>query len=101
MEYCHLRQEGRQYQMRGVATVMYSNQQWAAYAKEKFHGFEYPIGSRLIVRPEYDNSGQFGNRNSPQDITLPNQTDIKQLAETIAQATTLIQAAGLSPGVYF
>jgi len=36
------------------ATVVYNNQQSAAYAKEKIHGLEYPPGERLIVKAGLD-----------------------------------------------
>ncbi|GJQ87072.1 hypothetical protein Trydic_g6831 [Trypoxylus dichotomus] len=98
MDYCQLRTEGR-FPSRGVATVVYSHPQWASYAREKFHGFEYPPGSRLIVKPDFDGSRPFLDRSRTTDtsINLSQTPDIKQLAETIAQATSIIQAAGLSP----
>lgn len=99
MDYCQLRMEGR-FPTRAVATVVYSRPQWATYAREKFHGFEYPPGSRLIVKPDFDGSRPFSDRSRATDTTinLSQTPDIKQLAETIAQATSIIQAAGLSPG---
>lgn len=54
LDYCHLRLEGNPRVPKGVATVVYTNPQWAAYAKEKLHGFEYPPGNRLIVKPDPD-----------------------------------------------
>lgn len=83
--------------MRGMGTVVYNNPQWAAYALEKLHGFEYPPGYRLIVKPDLDNTrgGYGGSTSSLQQVKNP---DIRQLAETIAQATSIIKAAGLSPG---
>ncbi|KAK6166627.1 hypothetical protein SNE40_023275 [Patella caerulea] len=44
LEYCDLNE------VTGVAHVRYSNSQCAAYARDKLDGFEYPIGSRLMVR---------------------------------------------------
>lgn len=130
-------------QGRGIATVVYNNSQSATYACEKLHGFEYPPGQRLIVKP--DNRGsdmQRGGVNpggppAPMMGNMPNpmvpprnnpmpggppvgpmsahngnmaaaagamvrpgqnlQQDLAaQLAETIAQASSLIQAAGLA-----
>ncbi|KAJ8952485.1 hypothetical protein NQ318_003280 [Aromia moschata] len=78
---------------KGNREVIYNTPQWAAYAKDKLHGFEYPPGHRLIVRPEYDNlRPSFSSKDKPKP-------DILQIAETIAQASSLIQAAGLSPDV--
>ena len=37
---------------KSVGTVVFNNPQSATYAKEKLHGFEYPIGHRLIIKYE-------------------------------------------------
>jgi len=34
----------------GIAYARYTTPQCASYARDKLDGFEYPIGSRLIVR---------------------------------------------------
>lgn len=44
LEYCDLNEQT------GVAYARYQTSQCAAYAHDKLDGFEYPIGSRLIVR---------------------------------------------------
>jgi hypothetical protein len=44
---CYLFVQGK-----GQAIAVYNNPQAASYAKEKLHGFEYPPGQRLIVKPE-------------------------------------------------
>jgi hypothetical protein len=49
---CHLFIQGK-----GQAIAVYSGPQAAAYAKEKLHGFEYPPGQRLIVKPELNVHG--------------------------------------------
>lgn len=99
MDYCQLRYEGdRMRPTRAIAEVVYTNPQWASYAKEKLHGFEYPPGYRLIIRPEYENVRTPFSSKPMADKQKP---DILQIAETIAQASSLIQAAGLSPGNYF
>lgn len=96
LDYCHLRIEGRARSMRGIGTAVYNNPQWAAHALEKFHGFEYPPGYRLIVKPDLESiRGYSGSTSALSQVRNP---DIRQLAETIAQATNLIKAAGLSPG---
>lgn len=82
---------------RGQAVVVYSNPSAAAYAREKFHGFEYPPGHRMIVKPDLSSA-------PPKNAIKPGssggiasaRTDLAHLAETIAQATSLIQAAGLT-----
>ncbi|EFA04331.1 RNA-binding protein 45 isoform X1 [Tribolium castaneum] len=93
LDYCHLRLEGRPKPNKGVASVVYNSAQWAAYAKEKLHGFEYPPGNRIIVKPDHEE----GSRSTSSE--RQKHSDIFQIAETIAQASNLIQAAGLSPDV--
>lgn len=39
-------------QGKGQAVAVYNSPQAALYAKEKLHGFEYPPGQRLIVKPD-------------------------------------------------
>ncbi|KAK7793770.1 hypothetical protein R5R35_000965 [Gryllus longicercus] len=107
---------------KGHAVVVYNNPQAAAYAQEKLHGFEYPPGQRLIVKMDPSarndlplnmqsrggmNRDTFSGSTSPRlpgsssavptSRSLP--PDLASLAETIAQATSLIQAAGLAPGM--
>lgn len=100
MDYCHLKPDTR-YRMpyRGQAVVVYNNPSAAAYAREKFHGFEYPPGHRMIVKPDLT-SAPPKNMLKPSGSTVGNvanaKTDLAHLAETIAQATSLIQAAGLT-----
>lgn len=57
LDYCDLKAVGRggggpSHARRGQALVVYNNPQSAAYAKEKLHGFEYPPGTRMIVKFE-------------------------------------------------
>ena len=99
MDYCQGHLEGRPWPTRVVATVMYSNPEAAAYACEKLHGFEYPSGNRLIVKPDPDGPRSFGESsrsssslNGPDVVT---KKDILQLAETIAKAAGL-PAAGIN-----
>lgn len=96
MDYCQLRLEGDQRPTRSVAEVVYTNPQWAAYARDKLHGFEYPPGNRLIVKPESNGLPNVFNNKSI-DKHKP---DILQIAETIAQASSVLQAAGISPGAF-
>ncbi|KAG5880612.1 hypothetical protein JTB14_008741 [Gonioctena quinquepunctata] len=102
MDYCQVRYEGdRMRPSRAIAEVVYAEARWASYAKEKLHGFEYPPGYRLIIRSEFDHprSGGYGKRPSTSLSSTPSRPDILKIAETIAQASSLIQAAGLSPDV--
>lgn len=88
----------------GLVQVAYTSHLSAKYAKEKLHGFEYPPGSKLIVKPDYDNNRSYSGNLSPNDcasiannlkVGIPSgvQDSVVQLAETIAHATSLIQAA--------
>lgn len=97
MDYCHLKTDARYRMPRGHAVVVYSNPNAAAYAREKFHGFEYPPGHRMIVKA--DTSSTKSSTKSGPNSSVPVRTDLAHLAETIVQATSLIQAAGLTaPG---
>lgn len=119
LDYCQVNYEGRPRPTRAVAEVVYTSSQAAAYAKEKLHGFEYPIGHRLIVRPDhssranldvrssgFDSKQTFDSRNlidrpgfsNSSKIMDKTKPDILQIAETIAHASSIIQAAALSPG---
>ncbi|XP_066591507.1 RNA-binding protein 45 isoform X2 [Prorops nasuta] len=100
MDYCDLKTDVRYRMPRGQATVVYSNPSAAAYAREKFHGFEYPPGHRMIVKPDFSSAPQQKGGPNPGSSNLGGlantRTDLAHLAETIAQATSLIQAAGLT-----
>ncbi|KAF5288718.1 hypothetical protein FQA39_LY15290 [Lamprigera yunnana] len=104
MDHCQLRLEGRQRPLRSITSVVYSNPQAALYACEKLHGFEYPPGSRLIVKPDFEATRIFNDSlrpppSIPFNLSRTDSTtksDLRQLAATIAHATSLIQAAGLS-----
>lgn len=78
--------------MRAIGEVVYKSPQWAAHAREKLHGFEYPPGFRLIVKPLVDGISPSGGRELPEE-----RKNLLHIAETIAQASSLIQAAGLNP----
>lgn len=102
LDYCCLKTDVRYRMPRGQATVVYSHPNAAAYAREKFHGFEYPPGHRMIVKPDMIGlTSQKSTINKVQAATqnlssINARTDLAHLAETIAQATSLIQAAGLT-----
>ncbi|XP_055689591.1 RNA-binding protein 45 [Lutzomyia longipalpis] len=48
LDYCHI--TGEFNRNSNCAIVAYSNSNSASYAREKLHGFEYPMGERLIVK---------------------------------------------------
>ncbi|XP_073842484.1 RNA-binding protein 45-like [Musca autumnalis] len=47
LDYCQILKEG---DYNNEAIVVYHNPESAIYAKEKIHGFEYPVGERIIVK---------------------------------------------------
>ncbi|KAL1497511.1 hypothetical protein ABEB36_008459 [Hypothenemus hampei] len=91
LDYCQVRyQGGHMRPARAIGEVVYTSSQWAAHAKEKLHGFEYPPGFRLIVKPIVEGAVQCLNDSDKKKSLM-------HIAETIAQASSLIQAAGLNP----
>ena len=50
MELCDLKKNFQTGESKGIAFVVYNSVGSAVYAKEKLNGFEYPPGSKLIVR---------------------------------------------------
>jgi len=81
---------------RGYGTVIYNNPNSAAYAIEKLCGFDYPLGSRIMLKFDDSapsrgggNSGFAGANSTP---NLP--SDIKTLVNTIQHATQMLQQAG-------
>jgi len=108
----HLAGDPRNHRAFGLA--IYSSPAAANYARQKLHGFEYPPGERLIVKPQIT-----GNLESPRTFLPPQHhpthtpqqngvqshapqsyraSDLKSLADSIAQASNLIKAASLSDG---
>ena len=81
-----------------VFLVQFNNIQAAMYAKEKLHGFEYPLGSRLVVKHEVpvpDSQAVLGP--PPLPNSKPDAVEIAKLTETIATATALLKTAGYMP----
>ena len=65
MDYCDLKRDHNTHESRGIAYVMYKSMGSAIYAKEKLNGFEYPPGSRLVVKfAEENTSNQNGNKSN-------------------------------------
>lgn len=60
MEYCDLKRNHSTRDSRGIAYIMYKSIGSAIYAKEKLNGFEYPPGSKLVVKFAEDHPG--GNK---------------------------------------
>ncbi|XP_057652075.1 RNA-binding protein 45 [Diorhabda carinulata] len=105
LAYCQFRSSERN---RNIYEVVYTNYQWSKYALGKFNGFEYPPRNHLIVKSESNKktSGFLSNnaplKRSASPVGPPSSiatAEIMHLAETIAQASTLIEKAGFSPAL--
>jgi len=111
LQFCDLNQPDMNGE-RAYGTVVYDNPKSAAYAIEKLHGFDYPLGSRIMIK--FDESGPVrpyggggtgprgnGNFGSGSNVGAPpNQnmpSDIKNLVNTIQHATQMLQASGYAP----
>jgi len=106
LEFCELNQPDMSGE-RAYGTVVYDNPKSAAYAIEKLHGFDYPLGSRIMIK--FDDStpprpygggqrGSFGSGSSMGAAPTQNMpSDIKNLVNTIQHATQMLQASGYAP----
>jgi len=97
LDYCELKRTEAKKNI-SVGTAVYTNPRAAAYAKNKLHGFEYPPGERLVVKFEdCDQNFQYQQLSQPRQSTpRKSPSDLQFLAEKIAHATSLIQAANIT-----
>ena len=65
MEFCDLKRHHLTGESRGFAYVTYSSLQMAMYVREKLNGFEYPLGSKLVVKYAEDPPGMHYGPPSP------------------------------------
>ncbi|XP_076473012.1 RNA-binding protein 45-like isoform X2 [Babylonia areolata] len=84
MEYCDLNEST------GVAYARYATPQCAAYARDKLNGFEYPIGSQLMVQFADESAGQQNNPGCPGGRN-DEMSDLRQ------RAASLLEQAGINP----
>jgi len=83
---------------RGYGTVIYNNPNSAAYAIEKLCGFDYPLGSRIMIKfddsapPRGGGNSGFDGQGQGSTPNLP--SDIKTLVNTIQHATQMLKQAG-------
>jgi hypothetical protein len=81
---------------RAYGTVAYNTPKAAAYAMEKLHGFDYPLGSRIMIKFEEDAyGGRGGGGGYGVNSSMP--PDVKNLVSTIQHATQLLAASGYVP----
>ncbi len=57
MDFCDLKRHHTTGESRGFAYVTYSSLQMAMYVKEKLNGFDYPPGSKLVIKYADDPPG--------------------------------------------
>jgi hypothetical protein len=83
---------------RVYGVVVYNGPKSAAYAVEKLHGFDYPLGSRVMIKFE-EHSGFGANGGNGYGATgygeapgMP--ADVKNLVSTIQHATQMLAASG-------
>ena len=110
LDYCDISQHDPRGD-RAYGSVVYNNPQSAAYALEKLHGFDYPAGTRIMIK--YDESGATrpGGGGPPPPPPPPAAAaegavghsqlpaEIKTLVNTIQHATEMLNQAGYGDAV--
>ena len=86
------------------AIITYADEKSATHAVERLDHFEFPSGEIISVKPEVNPLSKAANNlsnivNSFKNAMDSANPDLVQLAEAIAQASTLIQAATSNPGL--
>ncbi|KAL4222108.1 RNA-binding protein 45 [Mactra antiquata] len=97
LEYCDLNEQT------GLAYVRYQTPQCASYARDKLDQFEYPIGSRLLVRYA-DGLNQSGGMDMKMMDSLHNSNrgggfsgDFTSDNDAVHQAAKVLEQAGIDP----
>ncbi|XP_014676357.1 PREDICTED: RNA-binding protein 45-like [Priapulus caudatus] len=93
LEYCDLKTDANTGKSNGYAIIKYSSGQAATYAREKMHGFEYPPGSKLIVK--YNDEGDPWSSDGSGNMNPEVANQLQGLASALHQATGILKAAGL------
>jgi len=116
LEFVELNQQLDPSGERALGTVVYNSPKSAAFAIEKLHGFDYPLGSRIMIKfddspMEFNSGGRGGLGGNSHNMNMsgymdgntsdggnnnnmPN--DIKNLVNTIQHATQKLQSIGYS-----
>ncbi|KAJ8734462.1 hypothetical protein PYW08_013712 [Mythimna loreyi] len=86
------------------AIITYADEKSASYAVERLNNFEFPSGEIISVKPDDNPLSKAANNlsnivNNFKNAIDSANPDLVQLAEAIAQASTLIQAATSGPGM--
>uniref|UniRef100_A0A1B0DBK9 Uncharacterized protein n=3 Tax=Phlebotomus papatasi TaxID=29031 RepID=A0A1B0DBK9_PHLPP len=105
LDYCHI--TGEFNRNSNCAIVTYSNPSSAAHAREKLHGFEYPIGERLIVKggsdlspipplvPQSSQNESHGDIQS--SVSLPPPAPLANSSASVAQRCFIVCVAQALP----
>jgi RNA recognition motif-containing protein len=104
MDYCDLKRDHNTHESRGIAYVMYKSMGSSIYAKEKLNGFEYPPGSRLVVKfAEENTSNQNGNKSGSTDAhvtSMKTEQSFSGYNTTNQGFNTSTSVAGVNPMVF-
>lgn len=101
MEYCDLKRDHNTHESRGIAYVMYKSMGSAIYAKEKLNGFEYPPGSRLVVKfAEENTSSHNGSKSSSTGVHATNMTSESSYNSSIQAYNPSTAMAAVNPMVF-
>ena len=77
----------------GVAYARYATPQCAAYARDKLNGFEYPIGSQLMVQMAEETTME-GGPAGHHDRYMGRGDDHSDIRQ---RAASLLEKAGINP----
>merc|ERR1719334_614057 len=107
LEFAELNQPADPSGERAYGTVIYNNPKSASYAIEKLHMFDYPLGSRIMIKYDespnmpqgYGGGGRGNFRNNPGNDFGGNDfggnsnmpSDVRNLVSTIQHATQMLQ----------
>ena len=83
---------------RAYGSVVYNTPKAASYAMEKLHGFDYPLGSRVMIKFEEaaygGGAGAYGAGAGGYGAAAGMPSDVKSLVATIQHATQMLSASG-------
>lgn len=80
---------------RSYGTVIYNTPKAAAYAIEKLNNFDFPLGSKVMIKYEEEVYGRGNAGSAGVNPSLP--ADVKTLVSTIQHATQLLRNSGYVP----
>lgn len=81
MEFCDLKKNYTTGESRGIASVVYNSVSSAIYAKEKLHGFEYPLGCKINIQYSQDDNSS-ALMNGTTGLSTPGQRGVMVMPPT-------------------